>query len=1305
MNTLEEFKSYLLHSKKKHSKTTIKNYVADINKFIKWTQENSQLKYNPSKTTAETIQLYKLRLNKDKIALSSIERYLSSLRLFFTFLKSKNLINQNPFDSLINNTKNTKDSLSLNNFKLYLLDQNISKVTIKNYLMDISQFTDWLTCETESKELNSSTIQDYKYKLFNETNLASASVNRKLSSIRRYLSWINKKEIKNYKHKIKKSPTTTTLNQSSNLELLNKKQIQDYQKINENKNSTPTINIITRLTDALSLPIVKIIESIEYTIWKLKGGEIFKPISKETTNNKIPGKSLYYKIKHTKYHSYPIVNYIHIAILLILTTILGINLYKYFYNNDQQQKPPIASPKTSPPKTISFHGKLTDANNNPITAETPLRFNLYNSEFASGSAMLWQETQIITPNQDGQFTATLGQKSPLSSDTFEHNPNLFIGMTVGSESELKPRHQLATLGLSTNSEQVQGLIPITKDKAGTTNVLLALDSAGNLTIGENASPTFQATGGSFTLSGKTLILTTTSDSNIELSPEGKGIIAINKPIQNITNNNNILSAQGAVEIDDSLAILATSSGQSAFTINQNGAGPIISASSSGIAKFTLESNGTGTFAGNIIANGDTFSSGNKSFNLLNTTTNISLGAASGSTTINNTLIAKGGLTIPSFRSLIVSGNVASNLTPFANGKYNLGSSDNQWNNAYINNLHVSSSLNIDNSGPGDLFSASSSGLTRFVVKQGGFVGINGSLCVSNTSSCTASSSGTIYATNTTVQNADLAENYISSESLEPGDIIMPEGKENNLSVLKTSTPYESKTIGIVSTKPGITLNSDAATDVNHPYKIPIALAGRVPVKVTTENGNIKAGDNLTTSSIPGVGMKATKSGTIIGKALEDYTSPDPATIGKVLVFVNLSYSTGPNETYNILDNSFKEISKQFLQDFYFTADNISLGSQTLKEYISDLIHSTVEKEVARQLSNPVTPLATNSASLIDAPSPRESSPSATYITNVTNIYGTSASNEATLSAGLSATNSATPSATDSASIASGEAGLSAATDTLAPPATQSGQIDNHSFLELLKKNEDLINNSSLPSSLSALARFDHGLMSFGPSTLTDVAIAGNLNINGSLILADNSINTLGSDLQLQPLRQSNLSIMGNLVSIDTNGNLKVQGNAEFAKNVSVLGTLQAKIIAPIPDSDLAIKLNNTSNFTIQNSSGSSTLSVNHLGDVIASGSGKFANLSIIRGAQADNSLTQTTASSSAGTATIATHETERTIINPFVKEDSLIYLTATSDTQGLTPYIARQTPEDPSKGTKGSFTISIPYAINTEVKINWWIIN
>ena len=66
-------------------------------------------------------------------------------------------------------------------------------------------------------------------------------------------------------------------------------------------------------------------------------------------------------------------------------------------------------------------------------------------------------------------------------------------------------------------------------------------------------------------------------------------------------------------------------------------------------------------------------------------------------------------------------------------------------------------------------------------------------------------------------------------------------------------------MGIVSTKPGWLIGDQKDGSVQ------MALAGRVPTKVSLKNGNIKLGDAITTSDIAGVGMKATKPGWIIGK--------------------------------------------------------------------------------------------------------------------------------------------------------------------------------------------------------------------------------------------------------------------------------------------------------------------------------------------------------------------------------------------------------------------------------------------------------
>jgi hypothetical protein len=65
---------------------------------------------------------------------------------------------------------------------------------------------------------------------------------------------------------------------------------------------------------------------------------------------------------------------------------------------------------------------------------------------------------------------------------------------------------------------------------------------------------------------------------------------------------------------------------------------------------------------------------------------------------------------------------------------------------------------------------------------------------------------------------------------------------------------------------------------------PVALAGRVEVKVDSQFGEIKTGDPLTSSPIPGVAMVANKRGPVIGTALEDFRTGS----GKVLAFVHRS---------------------------------------------------------------------------------------------------------------------------------------------------------------------------------------------------------------------------------------------------------------------------------------------------------------------------------------------------------------------------------------------------------------------------------
>jgi hypothetical protein len=144
----------------------------------------------------------------------------------------------------------------------------------------------------------------------------------------------------------------------------------------------------------------------------------------------------------------------------------------------------------------------------------------------------------------------------------------------------------------------------------------------------------------------------------------------------------------------------------------------------------------------------------------------------------------------------------------------------------------------------------------------------GGICVDDDGSCTESTPGQISSVSQFTGNSDLAENYFSSQSLETGQIVTMDG---GLSVVRAEKNNPLPVLGVVSTKPGLTMGYDDTSLRSGETAYPIALTGRVPVQLSTENGPIKKGDKLMLSSLSGVAMKATGTGATIGIALEDFT--------------------------------------------------------------------------------------------------------------------------------------------------------------------------------------------------------------------------------------------------------------------------------------------------------------------------------------------------------------------------------------------------------------------------------------------------
>ena len=120
------------------------------------------------------------------------------------------------------------------------------------------------------------------------------------------------------------------------------------------------------------------------------------------------------------------------------------------------------------------------------------------------------------------------------------------------------------------------------------------------------------------------------------------------------------------------------------------------------------------------------------------------------------------------------------------------------------------------------------------------------------------------------QGSDIAETYYaaSDTTLAAGDLVSLDPSIEG-GVQESTTSYDNALMGIVSTEPGDVLSSGPTAGIPEV----IALAGRVPVMVTNENGNINPGDYLTSSDIPGVAMRATSPGRMVAVAMQGY-APD-----------------------------------------------------------------------------------------------------------------------------------------------------------------------------------------------------------------------------------------------------------------------------------------------------------------------------------------------------------------------------------------------------------------------------------------------
>ncbi|PWV50443.1 collagen-like protein [Chitinophaga sp. S165] len=137
--------------------------------------------------------------------------------------------------------------------------------------------------------------------------------------------------------------------------------------------------------------------------------------------------------------------------------------------------------------------------------------------------------------------------------------------------------------------------------------------------------------------------------------------------------------------------------------------------------------------------------------------------------------------------------------------------------------------------------------------------------------------------------ADVAEAFDvigNVKQYAPGDVLVI-AEDTDRAVELCSKAYSTLVAGVYATKPGVLLTEEDI-DADLTDKVPMGVIGVIPTKVCGENGPIRRGDLLVTSSKPGHAMKAdldkVKPGQVIGKALETF---DGKGTGLIRVLVNV----------------------------------------------------------------------------------------------------------------------------------------------------------------------------------------------------------------------------------------------------------------------------------------------------------------------------------------------------------------------------------------------------------------------------------
>ena len=278
-------------------------------------------------------------------------------------------------------------------------------------------------------------------------------------------------------------------------------------------------------------------------------------------------------------------------------------------------------------------------------------------------------------------------------------------------------------------------------------------------------------------------------------------------------------------------------------------------------------------------------------------------------------------------------------------------------------------------------------------------------------------------------------------------------------------------------------------------------------------------------------------------------------------------------------------------------------------------------------------------------------------------------------------------------------------------STDDGSETEATGTSLLSQAEDWDTDSATGSATISLDSTDLGEISLA-STLI---IQGQLSVEeafinkgaliGNIAIGENSVSALSEILYLQP-SGGKIDFLAGVMTVEDNGTVTINGNLSVTGSIAANeyrgsgGDFNINLAKNDPESGFG-------NLMIKGRKGNVVASID------ASGSASFEKLNISADASAsaiiaaDSILGQLATTSaeiktnaSAGNGEILLGQTEVVIYSEKLTENSMVYITPTSDTKNQVLYVKNKN----SQGKK-YFTVAIGQALGEPITFSWWIIN